>query len=148
MSDRRRRDAPVLGNRREIAADRRAAPRYPTRGTAAVIGWAEGEEYCTIAATLLDISLGGFSASVEAFPPRGEAVWLRIEGDNSPSPWVRASVIEANTTGCLFWTRKRIRLRFVESCPYEFFKAAIEGFTRQVGDADEPTEGFTRRDWR
>jgi hypothetical protein len=148
MSDRRRRDAPVLGNRRGIACDRRAAPRYPTRGTAAVIGWAEGEEYRTIAATLIDISLGGFFATVESFPPRGEAVWLRIGGDNNPSPWVKASVIEANTTGCLFWTRKRVRLRFLESCPYEFFKAAIEGFTRQFGDADEPIEGFNGRDRR
>jgi hypothetical protein len=147
MSDRRRRNAPVLGERRDLPRDRRSAPRYATRGTAAVIGWAVGEEYRTIPATLIDISLGGFSAWVETFPPRGDAVWLRLDGEN-PSPWVKAGVIEANTTGCLFWTRKRVRLRFLETCPYEFFKAAIEGFTHETHHDSDPIEGFNSRQWR
>src|SRR5437660_1546550 len=102
MSDRRGRDAPDSRDRRDLEGDRRTAPRYVTQGTAAIISWAVGQEYCTIPARLIDISLGGFSAWVETFPPRGEAVWLRLEGE-APSPWIKASVIEANTTGYLFW---------------------------------------------
>jgi hypothetical protein len=140
-------NANVLSNRRDLASDRRTAPRYATKGTAAVIGWAVGEEYRTIPATLIDISLGGFSAWVEAFPPRGEAVWLRLDGEK-PSPWVKASVVEANTTGCLFWTRKRVRLRFLENCPYDFFKAAIDGFTTEIHYEHNMIEGFHSRYWR
>ena len=147
MSDRRRKNAPVLSDRRLPKGDRRAAPRYPTRGTAAVIGWPEGEEYRTVAATLIDISMGGFSAWVEAFPPRGGPVWLRLDGEN-PSPWVKAYVIETITSGHLFWARRRVRLRFLESCPYDFFKAAIEGFTREIPYSDEVIEGFDGRYWR
>jgi hypothetical protein len=147
MSDRRRRDVPIQGNRRDRGGDRRSAPRYPTRGTAAVIGWAEGEEHRTIVATLLDISMGGVSATVEVFPPRGEAVWLRLDGEN-PSPWIKASVVEASTTGCLFWARRRVRLRFLENCPYDLFKGAIEGFTHEAHRSPARSEGFHSRDWR
>jgi hypothetical protein len=125
MSDRRGRNAFVLRDRRGIGSDRRSAPRYTAGETAAVIGWAVGEEHRTIAATLIDISVGGILASVESFPPRGEVVWFRLDGE-VPSAWVKASVIATTTTGCLAWTRRRIRLRFLESCPYDLFKSAIE----------------------
>jgi hypothetical protein len=125
MSDRRGRNAPVLRDRRGIGSDRRSAPRYPARETAAVIGWAVGNEHRTITATLIEISVGGILASVESFPPRGKAVWFRLDGE-APSPWVKACVIATTTTGCLSWSRRRVRLRFLETCPYDLFKCAIE----------------------
>ena len=69
MSDRRRMNANIVRDRRDYRDDRRTAPRYATQGTAAVIGWAVGEEHRTIPATLIDISMGGSSAWVESFPP-------------------------------------------------------------------------------
>jgi len=146
MSDRRRRNAPVLGDRRAVSDDRRNAPRYSSKG-AAVIGWSEGEEYRTVTATLIDISLGGFSAWVEAFPPRGGPVWLRLDGEDSSS-WVRAGVISTIKSGCFFWTRRRVRFRFLEACPYDFFKAAIEGFTRENRYSDPMFDGVNNRYWR
>jgi hypothetical protein len=140
-------NANIVRDRHDYWDDRRGAPRYATQGTAAVIGWAVGEEHRTIPATLIDISLGGSSAWVESFPPRGEAVWFRLDGEN-PSPWIKASVIEAITKGYLFWTRKRVRLRFLEACPYDVFKAAIEGFTREIQQDFHPIEGFHSRLWR
>ena len=147
MPDRRTRNAPVLSERRVPADDRRSAPRYVTRGTIAVIGWSEGEEHRTVAANLVDISMGGFSAWIEAFPPRGVPVWLRLDGDH-PSPWLKASMIATTTKGFLFWTRRQVRLRFLEACTYEFFKAAIEGFTHENHYRDETFEGIESRDWR
>jgi hypothetical protein len=146
MSDRRNRDVPALSDRGRVASDRRTAMRYATKGTLAVIGWSVGAEYQTIAATLIDISLGGFMASVETFPPLGEAVWLRLDGEN-PSPWIKASVVGTDKTGLFRWTRRRVRLRFLEDCPYEFFKAAIEGFTREYECPDGTIEGFDGRHW-
>jgi hypothetical protein len=147
MSDRRTRNDPILDERRVPSGDRRAAPRYASKGTAAVIGWPEGDEHRTIDATLIDISMGGFSAWVETFPPRGVPVWLRLDGEN-PSPWLKATVVATIKTGCFFWTRRRVRLRFLEACPYEFFKGAIEGFTCEVHYRDQMFEGSNSRYWR
>ncbi len=147
MSDRRTRNAPVLSERRVPRDDRRSAPRYLTRGTPAVIGWAEGEEHRTIPASLVDISMGGFAAWVEDFPPRGVPVWLRLDGDH-PSPWLKASVVATKTKGFLFWSRRQVRLRFLEACTYEFFKAAIDGFTLEHQQRDHKFDGFDSRYWR
>ena len=146
MSDRRTRNAPVLSERRVPADDRRNAPRYFTKGTAAVIGWSEGDTHRTVPATLVDISMGGFSARVDTFPPRGVPVWLRLDGE-TPSPWLKASVVATITTGCLFWTRRLVRLRFLEACTYDVFKGAIEGFTSE-SFINPAYEGFDSRHWR
>jgi hypothetical protein len=147
MSDRRRKSTPTLGERRAPAGDRRAAPRYATGGTSALIGWAEGEAHRTTPARLIDISMGGFSAWVEEFPPRGVAVWFRLEGEN-PSPWIKASVVKTIKSGYLFWTRRQARFRFLEACPYELFKDAIEGFSQHIQYSDQVFEGFNGRYWR
>jgi hypothetical protein len=136
-----------VSDHRIIAGDRRGSQRYATRGTPAVIGWSVGEEYRTIPATLIDISLGGFAAAVETFPPSGEAVWLRLDCEN-PSPWLKATVVATSKSGYFRWARRRVRLRFLENCPYEFFKAAIEGFTREYQYPDGAIEGFSGRQWR
>jgi hypothetical protein len=146
MSDRRRKSTPTPSNRR-AASERRGAPRYVTGGTPALIGWAEGEAHRTTPARLIDISMGGFSAWVEEFPPRGVAVWFRLEGEN-PWPWIKATVVKTITSGYLFWTRRQARFRFLEPCPYDLFKEAIEGFTKEVQYSDEIFEGFNSRHWR
>jgi hypothetical protein len=147
MSDRRSRNAPFFSERRVPRDDRRSAPRYATNGTIAVIGWAEGDQHRTTAATLIDISMGGLSALVETFPPRGAPVWFRLEGEN-PSDWLKASVVATNTTGRLCWTRRHVRLRFLESCPYDLFKRAIDGFARERDYSDQAYQGFDGRSWR
>jgi hypothetical protein len=122
-------------------------PRYTTQGTRAVIGWADGDQHRTTPATLIDISMGGLSAWVETFPPRGAPVWFRLEGEN-PTAWLKASVVATSTSGRLCWTRRHVRLRFLESCPYELFKQAIDGFTRERDYSDQAYEGFDGRSWR
>jgi hypothetical protein len=84
---------------------------------------------------------------VTAFPPTGEAVWIRLTGSES-APRMKASVVETIKRGRFGWTRRIVRLRFIESCPYELFKAAIEGFARDVQLPDFVAEDFSSRDWR
>jgi hypothetical protein len=147
MSDRRGKSAPNPSERRIHANDRRLSVRHPSRGTAAVIGWGEGDAHRTTPASLIDISMGGFSAWVETSPPRGGPVWLRLDGDDT-SPWLKASVVTTARTGCLFWTRLRVSFRFLESCPYDLFKGAIQGFTRESHHRARAREGGNRRWWR
>ena len=149
MSDRRRKNAPALSDRCASVAnvERRSAPRYASQGTAAFIGWSDGDDQRTIPATLIDISMGGFSAWVDSYPPRGVPVWLRLDGA-SCSPWLKANVVATGRSGYLFWSRRRVRLRFLEPCPYDFFKEAIQGFTREVNYLDQTFEGANRRYWR
>jgi hypothetical protein len=147
MSDRRFRNVSTLKEGRVPKCDRRGAPRYGTHGTAAVLSWAEEDQPRTTPATLIDVSMGGFSAWVETFPPRDVPVWFRLD-DERPSPWLKASVVATIKSGCLFWTRRAVRLRFLESCTYDLFKRAIEGFTREIELRGQPYEGFDSRYWR
>jgi hypothetical protein len=148
MSDRRTRNKPILSRRRVLRDDRRGAPRYITRGTPAVLGWAEGNnQFRTTSATLIDMSMGGCSAWVANFPPPGTAIWLRLDGAR-PSPWLKAGVVARIKSGYLFWSRRRVRLRFLESCTYDLFKRAIGGFTHESYFRDQPVEGFDGRYWR
>jgi hypothetical protein len=147
MSDRRGKSTPTPDERHASPGDRRTAPRYVTGGTSALIGWAEGDAHRTTRARLIDISMGGFSAWIEEFPPCGVAVWFRLEGEN-PSPWIKASVVKTIKSGYFFWTRLQARFRFLEPCPYDLFKEAIEGFTKEVQYTEGIFEGFNGRHWR
>jgi hypothetical protein len=96
------------------------------------------------------MSLSGFSACVRTAPALEESVWLRLDGEN-PLPWVEAKLITgvAMKSGGLFRTRHwfRLHLRFLEPCPYDFFKAAIEGFIRDR-DIPRSNDMITRYDGR
>jgi hypothetical protein len=146
MSDRRRRNEPVLSERRAPKDDRRSAPRYPTNGTAAELAWTEADERRTVPATLIDISLGGSAAWVKTLPPRGTTVWLRLAGTNA-SPWHKAAVVATANLG-LFRTRRMVRLRFLEACSYDFFKQAIEGFAEERVYSEASNDGLDRGSWR
>jgi hypothetical protein len=146
MSLRRKRNDPLLSERRIAGDDRRNAPRYTTHGTPAVLAWAEGDQHRATPATLIDISMGGLSAWVEDFPPRGVPVWLRLDSAK-PSPWLKACVVATSNSSRLFRTRRHVRLRFLEACTYDMFKQAIDGFTREQ-DLGDRYEGFDGRYWR
>jgi hypothetical protein len=147
MFGRRSRNVSTLSEHRVRGQDRRGAPRYAARGTPAVIGWAEGDQHRTTPAILVDMSMGGLSAWVETFPPPGAAVWFRLDGE-SPSPWLKVSVVATGTSGRLVATRRHIRLRFLEPCTYDLFKRAVDGFTRERDLSDQSYDGFDTRYWR
>jgi hypothetical protein len=96
---------------------------------------------------LIDMSMGGLSAQVETFPPPGVPVWFRLDGE-SPSPWLKASVVATGTSGLLGSGRRSVRLRFLEPCTYDLFKQAIDGFTRERDYSDQAYDGVDGRYWR
>ena len=58
------------------------------------------------------------------------------------------SVIEAKRSGFLTWSSRRLRLRFLEPCPYDLFKAAIDGFMHEANQSDNIAERFHSRFWQ
>jgi hypothetical protein len=133
--------------RAAATTDRRATTRYAARGTEALVVWSDGDQQQTTSARLIDVSLGGCFANVTVLPPEEGRVWLQLVGLPSSAP-IEARVVAAIQRGRFVWTRRLLRLEFVEGCPYDVFKAAIEGFSREVRLPDFEAKGFTTRDWR
>jgi diguanylate cyclase (GGDEF)-like protein/PAS domain S-box-containing protein len=122
-------------------SDRRHATRYPTRNTTAVLGWLDGCKGCKLPSSLKNISASGALVETEFdnLPLPNTNVMIRLVSNETD--WVmRAQVVDVYTPQApgRFSFRKRpekvgtqVRLRFLESCPYEFFKASISGFVVQ-----------------
>lgn len=101
----------------EPSGEQRQACRYEASDFEAQIGWWEGEEFRSHPARLVNVSHNGALIVTEARPPQGTTVGLCLE-EPEPTDWVEARLIES----C---GGHQLRLAFLESCPYEFFKAAI-----------------------
>src|SRR4051812_27741699 len=72
--------------------DRRSAPRYRAIAGRAWIGWKDGRDFRRAAAWFLDVSQGGALLAVDALPPAGCPVWVRLDRDG-PSEWSEARVV-------------------------------------------------------
>jgi hypothetical protein len=103
----------------------RAQPRHPAFGAAIQLGWWEGPNFRSAAGLLKDISRCGSAALVEAAPPKGSPVLIRLNGFLH-SEWVEASVVEVTKNRWFRRVPRLVRLQFVESCPYHVFQAAID----------------------
>ncbi len=116
-----RRPPPPIPSDKE--SERRVTCRYAASKGPVVIGWWIGPDFETAEMALRDISLSGASAVTETPPPDSAPIWLRLNDPAHPD-WVEATVI-AVTAGRRSPTL--VRMKFLEPCPYEFFKAAIRG---------------------
>ena len=97
------------------------------------------------ASSLKNISADGalVETEFETLPPPETLVMFRLV--SNVTDWVmRAKVVDVSTPQApgRFSFRKKpermgtqVRLAFLESCPYEFFKASISGFVVERGDA-------------
>jgi hypothetical protein len=118
--------------------ERRGATRYTTKDTPALIGWLDGGVGHKFISSLKNISAGGalFETEFQTPPPLETLVMVRLF--SNATDWVmRAKVVGVTTPrapGRFSFRRKQeraghqVRLEFLESCPYEFFKASISGF--------------------
>jgi hypothetical protein len=131
---------------RDPRDDRRAASRYATNRLPAFLGWYEDEAFRTTSAKLIDVSLLGIKVEVDDSPPREGMVWLCLSGQK-PSQWIEVGVVESTSHRGLFRTRRQARLQFLESCPYDVFKGAIEDFSREVRHPAPTGKGPSSRDW-
>jgi hypothetical protein len=129
---------------RSLGRNRRVSQRYDAGGTAAVFAWQESNHFRTMEASLERISLGGVSALAECVPPAETPLWFRLRDDQT-SDWVPATLVGAARTGRLRTGRHRVRMRFFETCPYDIFKAAIEGFSHESLDAEFANGGLKHR---
>jgi hypothetical protein len=110
--------------------DRRGAPRYsPSESVAACLCWHAGKEHQYTKSEILNVSMTGVMLRVVEVPPENAPVWVRLEEPN-PTDWVEADVVRVNN----HWGEpKTARLRFREPCPYDIFKAAVNGFASKNG---------------
>jgi hypothetical protein len=123
--------------------DRRRATRYIAKDTPALIGWLDGGKGHKFTSSLKNISADGalVETEFEPLPPPETPVMFRLVSD--VTDWVmRAKVVGVTAPrapGRFSFRRKRekvgylVRLAFLESCPYEFFKASISGFVVEHG---------------
>jgi diguanylate cyclase (GGDEF)-like protein/PAS domain S-box-containing protein len=123
----------IIGN-----DDRRGATRYITKDTLTLIGWLEGDKSRKFTASLKNISSHGalIETDLELLPPPGTPVMFRLVSDATDRV-MRAKVVVITTPQAprrFSFRRKQeimrtqVRLAFMESCPYDFFKASISGF--------------------
>ena len=123
--------------RKNKKGERRVMCRYVAAKAPVEIGWWIGEEFKTVEVALRDISLSGASAETRTPPPDSAPIWLRLNNPAQPD-WVEAKVIAITTR---FWGPALVRMKFRESCPYEFFKAAIQGIVPPDEAEDSAQEG-------
>jgi hypothetical protein len=124
--------------------DRRAAPRYSTsESLAACLCWHVGEEHKYTQSEILNVSTTGLLLQVVESPPEHAKVWVRLEEPN-PTDWVEADVVRVESR----WGEpKTARLRFRESCPYDIFKAAVNGFAGKNGFMTLPKDLKSSKYW-
>ncbi len=132
--------------------NRRASQRYTAQGVPALIGWRVGDRVRTARVSLMDISMGGARARGDSAPPPGATVLVRLAVRGRLERMKATVVGIAEPRKSSFFRRGvpgyLIRLSFGESCPYEVFKAAIDGFVVESEAAQFEGEGFDPRDWR
>lgn len=123
--------------------DRRCAPRYtPSGDVIARLSWREGEEYCYTPAKIMNLSTTGALLQVQEEIPLGVPIWLRLD-EPEPTNWLEGLVLR---TEKLRGTERHLRVTFRESCPYEFFKATINGFQQQ-GSLMTPDKELKNSRW-
>ena len=115
--------------------------RYAAAKAPVEIGWWIGQEFKTAEMALRDISLSGASAVTRTPPPDSAPIWLRLNDPAQPD-WVEAKVIAITTR---FWGPALVRMKFREPCPYEFFKAAIQGMVPSDEAEDSAQAGRPAR---
>ncbi len=119
--------------------ERRAASRYITKDTAALIGWLDDGQGRKLTSSLTNISTDGamIETELEPLPPPGTLVMFRLVSD--VTDWVMKAKVVSITApppapGRFSFRRKqertgsKVHLAFLEPCPYDFFKASISGF--------------------
>lgn len=144
MFERRATTNALHERRKNSGSDRRITQRYEAGGTPVLLTWRDMEEYHTIEGRLQDISLGGVSALTPETPPPGVPIWFRLRNDDR-SEWILAAVVGSGRSGLFGRGPRVLRLRFHESCPYDVFKAAIEGFTQESLDPEFSRGGLKDR---
>jgi hypothetical protein len=106
-----------------VGKERRQSYRYETVHSLAYLGWWEEPGFHSVAGELKNLSNGGALMLSPVPPPEGEPLWIGQTGMTGDG-WTGVSLVSVTPTRP---ARFEVRLRFVESCPYELFSMAVHG---------------------
>jgi hypothetical protein len=102
--------------------DRRGAARYAASKNEAQFRRTSGEGSETILAELINVSYSGALAVVGSRLPANSSIEFRLTRPNM-TDWTEVTIVKVSLApGHKF----QVRLTFPESCPYEFFQAAVD----------------------
>jgi hypothetical protein len=107
-----------------VGSDRRRAARYTVSKNEAQFRRTSGEGSETILAELINVSYSGALALVGSRLPANSSIEFRLTRPNL-TDWTEVTIVQISLApGHKF----QVRLTFPESCPYEFFQAAVDRF--------------------
>jgi hypothetical protein len=105
-----------------ISSDRRGAARYTASKNEAQFRRMSGEGSEIILAELINVSYSGALAVVGSRLPANSNIEFRLTRPNI-TEWTEVTIVKVSLApGHKF----QVRLTFPESCPYEFFQAAVD----------------------
>jgi hypothetical protein len=108
-----------------VGSDRRASTRYRASKNEAQFRWSAGAGMKTISAELINVSYTGALAVIGSRLPANSHIEFRLTQPNTTA-WTEVTIVQISLApGRKF----QVRLTFSESCPYEFFTSAVDGFT-------------------
>lgn len=114
-----------------VKPNRRLSTRYSVDPNhEACLAWPGDDGHSFTEAKILDLSQSGARVVVDVVAPQGGHVWLRLSAPES-TDWVAATIVRTRIDR--WHCRSELRIRFEKPCPYEFFKAAINGFSTKAG---------------
>jgi hypothetical protein len=105
--------------------DRRSTPRLQPVEYRAWLGWWDDADFLSFPVRLLDIGRGGVAAVLDASPPEGRPVWLRLEAGSMPTEGIRATAVGVTQIGPWSFVS---RLSFDGPCPPGLWQAATAGY--------------------
>lgn len=103
--------------------ERRYWPREPVRDAEASLSWTQGETTTTVAAHLLDLSIGGAAVLIAKRPPRGAVLRLGLAAVENATVEGRAVAIRMHHKPG--WSI--LHIRFIAECPKALYDQAVEG---------------------
>jgi len=103
--------------------ERRYWPREPVRDAEASLSWTQGETVTTVAAHLLDLSVGGAAVLISTRPPRGAVIRLGLAAVENTTAEGRAVAIRMHhKPGWMI-----LHIKFTADCPKTLYNQAVEG---------------------
>ena len=102
--------------------ERRFWPREAARDAEATLSWTDGETVTTVAAHLLDLSVGGAAVLIAKRPPRGAVLRLGLAAVENATVDGRAVAIRLHHKPG--WSI--LHVKFVADCPKAIYDQAVE----------------------
>ncbi len=123
-----------------VHPERRASFRNATHHNIIRLGWWRGADFQETLGWIVNLSGHGALLCVDRLPPPGLNVALRVELP-TPSAWFQAQV--ARVVG-----DRQIGIHFSNGCPYELYRAVVEGIKLAGRNPPPNPEHFGSRTWR